>query len=205
VATLPSHITQKLREDQPNRATWSDDLVALTDPKIEARPLQLPQVGQICPKNREYDYYWVRLKRGSNPDHTRFNQLRAAGYTKATIDDVDPLVNSVTASADGQEITCGIDLILMKAHPQVHRGALKYHFQRAIGMTNPRGKEANDAIMKSGAYSSQDDAALRASNTSAITTDAELDARRADPGAENALQVGSPKWDKIANEAKQKK
>src|SRR5208282_676119 len=162
--SLPPSMRQKLIEEQPNSGAWSSDLKTLLDPKIEARPLQLPNVGQIGIKNTDYDYYWARLKRGAAPDHTRYLQLKAAGYTKATREDVDPLVNSVTVSDDGEEITCGIDLILMKAHPNVHRGAMKFHQERALNMTNPKGREAQEAMMRSGNYS-QDASALRATNT----------------------------------------
>jgi hypothetical protein len=195
--SLPPSMRQKLIEEQPNSGNWSPDLKTLLDPKIEARPLQLPNVGQIGIKNTEYDYYWARLRRGANPDVTRYLQLKAAGYTKATREDVDPLVNSVNVSDDGEEITCGIDLILMKAHPSVHRGAMKFHQERALNMTNPKGREAQEAMMRSGSYS-QDDRALRASNTQ--STD---DSGRADASAEGAVRMGTDKWDKTLKAKKE--
>ena len=65
--SLPSSLTQKLREEQPDKRNWNPELVHLVDSSFEARPLQLPGIGQIRPKNTEVAYYWVRLKRGDNP------------------------------------------------------------------------------------------------------------------------------------------
>lgn len=195
--SLPPSLNQKLREEQPDRRTWGPELTYLLDSSIEARPLQLPGIGQIRPKNTEYAYYWVRLKRGNNPDHTRYMQMKAAGYSNATLEDVDPMANSVNASSDGGEITCGVDLILMKAHPSVHYGALKFHQQRAINMTNPRSREANEVMMRSGNFSEQEKSALRATNTENVD---DFEGRRADANSENALEVGSPKWKEIAKQ-----
>jgi hypothetical protein len=177
---LPESWERNLRETQPSRATWSEELKVLLDSSIEARPLQLPGVGQVNIKNTEYAYYWARLKRGNTPDTTRYMQLKAAGYTNATTDDVDPMVNSVNASADGQEITCGIDLILMKALKKVHYGALKFHHERALQMTNPRSDVAKDRIMRSGNFG--DDAVLAATNSQNLS-ESEVHSRIAKRGA----------------------
>jgi hypothetical protein len=195
--SLPPSLTQKLREEQPDRRNWNQELEYLVESSFEARPLQLPGIGQIRPKNTEVAYYWVRLKRGDNPDYTRYLQMKAAGYRNATLEDVDPLLNAVKPNADGTEITCGVDLILMCAHPSIHYGALKFHQEKAISMTNPRGRTAQDAMMRSGNFNQDDQNALRASNTRSADTQVES---RADANSENALQVGSPKWKEIAKD-----
>src|ERR1700678_4060566 len=120
-ASMPSSIQEQVRENYP-RGQWPKELAILFDDSIEARPLNLPGVGQLQFKNTEVCYHWVRRPMGPNPDLTRYMQLKTAGFRNATLDDVDPLVNSV--NADGTEVTCGQDLILMCASPAIYYGAI---------------------------------------------------------------------------------
>ena len=150
---IPDSVREKLNENyQGGPSTWPKELAVLFDDTIEARPLNLPGIGQIKIKNTEVCYHWVRRPMGPNPDLTRYMQLKTAGFRNATMEDVDALVNSV--NVDETEITCGQDLILMKASPAIYYGAIKAHAKRAMDMTNPRSQVAQ-AQMKSGNYGDQ--------------------------------------------------
>jgi hypothetical protein len=201
MSILPNTLKRKLLEEQPHPEKWSRELEVLLDPKIEARPLSLPGIGQIKPKTSEYVFYWVRRKRGNSPDTTRYMQMRAAGYTNATLDDVDPQVSAVTTSEDGTEITCGVDLVLMKAKPEIHYGAMKLHWQKAIDMTNPRGRSQEDALMRSQALNDNDRVALNGTRSN-MPSESEQDTLMARANEDNSVRRGTPKWDKIAKDAK---
>src|SRR5580698_7587878 len=105
---LPKSWRDKVATEQPNRSAWSEEMAALLDPKIEARPLQMPGIMQIRPKDSTVAFHWVRLKRGNSPDSTRYLEMKAAGYTDATLEDCDPLVNAVNVTDEGTKIFCGI-------------------------------------------------------------------------------------------------
>jgi hypothetical protein len=196
---LPDAVLKRVGEEQPLPQNRTKELNYLLDASFVARPLSIPGIGQIGIKNTEYSYYWVRLKRGNNPDMTRYMQMKAAGYENATIDDVDPKVNSV--AADKNEVTCGVDLILMKAKPEVHYGALKFHQMRAIEMTNPRSTESVTRMMRSLDFDSQ--ASLQESRTY-IPGASEVSERESRATPETAVRQGTPQWKEIA-EATQKK
>lgn len=182
-----------------NPSHWPKELAILFDDTIEARPLNLPGVGQIKIKNTEMCYHWVRRPMGPNPDLTRYMQLKTAGFRNATLEDIDPLVNSV--NADATEVTCGQDLILMKAPPAIYYGAIKAHQQRAINMTSPRTPEGRERMMKSMSYGDQ--AALNATRTS-VVAQGDLDEWAAKATPENSIRQGSPEWEAIVEGTKKK-
>lgn len=138
--SLPARVLQTIREEQPHRETWSEDLKILLDPNVQARSLILPMVGTVKTRNPDYRYRWVRLKRGSNPDSSRYQQLKAYGFENATAydekenpsGDVEVLVADV-----GQhftEIFSG-DRILMKCPRAIYDGLMKQHMLDALRMT----------------------------------------------------------------------
>ena len=125
--------------------------------------------------------YRVRRKNGPNPDSTRYMELRAAGYTPVTIDDLEnPQDLTAHVSADKTEITEGIDLIWMKVKKEVHYGAMKFHMKRALDMTNPKRGTSQESIMRSVPFSGGEREALQASGTRVLGEE-EARARRGDP------------------------
>jgi hypothetical protein len=192
-------VKDQLKENyQGGPSTWPKELAILFDDTIEARPLNLPGIGQIKIKNTEMCYHWVRRPMGPNPDLTRYMQLKTAGFRNATLEDVDALVSSV--NADETEITCGQDLILMKAPPELYYGAIKAHAKRAMDMTNPRSSVAQ-AQMRSANYGDQ--ATLNATRTELLddTRMADFESRA---NAGNAVKQGDPQWDAILEGSKKK-
>jgi hypothetical protein len=192
-----SQVSDSLREQiheshGKNPRSWPKELAILFDDTIQARPLNLPGVGQVEIKNKEFCYHWVRRPMGPNPDLTRYMQLKTAGFRNATLEDVNPLVSSV--NADETEITCGQDLILMKAPPEIYYGAIKAHQQRAINMTNPRSEEGRRRMMGSMNYGDQ--AALSATRTTMPVGDA-LDTMESKANPGNSVRQGTPKWNAI--------
>src|ERR1700676_5563520 len=116
LSQMPDSIREQLGVNyKRGPSTWPKELAIFFDDTIEARPLNLPGVGQLQFKNTEVVYHWVRRPMGPNPDLTRYMQLKTAGFRNATLEDVRPLVNSV--SADTTENTCGQDFFLMCAPP----------------------------------------------------------------------------------------
>jgi hypothetical protein len=199
MAEISESLQQQISENHPNRAQWPKELAILFDDTIQARPLNLPGVGQVNIKNTEFCYHWVRRPMGPNPDLTRYMQLKTAGFQNATLEDVDPLVSSV--NADSTEITCGQDLILMKAKPDVYYGAIKAHQQRAINMTNPRSVEGRRRLMSSLAYG--DDKVMAATRTGLMDQETIGDFEsRATP--ENTTRQGTPEWNRIVEGAEKK-
>lgn len=138
--SLPPRVLQTIREEQPHRENWSEDLQILLDPNVQARSLVLPMVGTFNTRNHDYRYRWVYLKRGSNPDSSRYQQLKAYGFSNATAydekenpsGDVEVLVADI-----GQhftEIFSG-DRILMKCPRAIYDGLMKQHMLDALRMT----------------------------------------------------------------------
>ena len=196
---LPASWQTKLHEEQPARKNWTPELEALLDPNIEARVLSLPMKGAFEFKNKEYAYYLVRLKRGNNPDYSRYMSLKSAGYSNATLEDVTPLADYVEPGDN--EIRVGMDLILMKAKPEVHYGYMKGHAQRAINMTSPRNPDGMRAMMTSANFNQGDAQALAASRSYVPSVEeiGQMETK-ANPGNSSSL----PNWQKIASEAQPK-
>lgn len=138
--SLPARVLQTIREEQPHRENWSDDLKILLDPNVQARSLTLPMVGTFKTRNQDYRYRWVYLKRGSNPDTSRYQQLKAYGFENATAydetanpsGDVEVLVADINPSFT--EIYSG-DRILMKCPRPIYDGLMKQHMLDALRMT----------------------------------------------------------------------
>ena len=199
LSTIPDSVRDQIAESHGNNPQhWPKELAILFDDTIQARPLNLPGVGQVEIKNKEFCYHWVRRPMGPNPDLTRYMQLKTAGFRNATLDDVNPLVASV--NADSTEITCGQDLILMKAPPAIYYGAIKSHQQRAINMTNPRSDTYREQ-MKTANYG--DRKTLDATRTTMVNG-GELEEMESKANSGNSVRQGSPEWTAIAEAAEKK-
>lgn len=201
MGTLPKSFADKLREEQPHRQSWTPELKALLDPNIEARILALPMKGTFEFKNNEFAYYLCRLKRGNNPDYTRYMALRQAGYQNATLEDVTPIADHVEAGDN--EIRVGVDLILLKVKPEIHYGLMKGHLARAINMTSPRNPEGLRAIMTSPQFN-QNDATALAGSRSYVPSVPEMDQIEGKATPDNSVKAGTPQWEKIVKETKGK-
>lgn len=197
MSSISSSVQDQLKESYPGgRRTWPRELAILFDDSIEARPLNLPGIGQIEKLNTEVVYHWVRRPMGPNPDLTRYMQLKTAGFRNATLQDVKPLVNSV--NADETEITCGQDLILMCAPPEIYYGAIKAHAKRALAMTNPRSSVAQEQ-MKSSNFG---DRAVLDATRSTLLDETEQVEYQSRAGEGNSVRERSPQWDKIVEGSK---
>jgi hypothetical protein len=201
MSTLPDSLRRKVAEEQPYSQTWTRELEVLLDPKIEARPLTLPGIGLCKLKDSNFVAYLVRRKKGNNPDYTRYNEMRANGYSNVTPDECEQIAPSMNVADDNTEITIGVDLVLMKAPKAIHYGALKFHQQRAIDMTNPRKRDAQDALMRSMNYDEQN---VLNSTRTRMTSEAEQDEAAGRAGEDNSVRRGSPKWNQIAKDAREK-
>jgi hypothetical protein len=137
---VPRKVLERIKEEQPRQETWSDDLKILLDPNIRARSLNLPMVGAIRILNQDYRYRWVHIRRGSNPDTTRYMQLKAYGFENATAWDFeknpsgDVEVKVADIGTNFTEIFSG-DRILMKCPRAVYDGLMKQHMLDAIAQT----------------------------------------------------------------------
>lgn len=212
IGHLPKSIQQSIRENLPNPASWSPELKALLDPNIEARRTNLPNAGQIQIVNREYVYYWARRIQGKSADHNNYLKLRYAGYTNATCDpkcedesgqckcDVHPIMAEV--AGNGEEITLGPDLVLVKARPDVHYGRMKVYIQRAINMTNPQRQEGLGAMTS--ALTPDDKASLSATRTY-VPGDNEREEMNRRATRDNSVRQGTPAWEEIAAPKNKKK
>ena len=138
--SLPERILKTVREEQPYKQNWSEDLKILLDPNVKVRSMVLPMVGTFRTRNHDYRYRWVYIKRGSNPDSSRYQQVKAYGFENATAydekenpsGDVEVLVADI-----GQhftEIFSG-DRILMKCPRAIYDGLIKQHMLDSIRMT----------------------------------------------------------------------
>lgn len=138
---IPKKVVQRVREEQPVSENWSEDLKILLDPNVRARSLTLPMIGTFVTKNHDYRYRWVHIRRGSNPDSTRYMQLKAYGFSNATAWDAEKNptgdVEVVVADMGNNftEIFSG-DRILMKCPRDVYDGLMKQHMLDAIRQTN---------------------------------------------------------------------
>ena len=138
--SLPARILQIVREEQPYREKWSEDLKILLDPNIKARSVELPMVGTFKVRNPDYRYYWVRLKRGANPDSSRYQQVKAWGFENASAWDEkeNPTGDVQIVVADlgnsWTEIFSG-DRILMKAPREVYDAFIRQHMLDSVRMT----------------------------------------------------------------------
>jgi hypothetical protein len=135
-AVPPNVVKQVLGPDGIPRSQWSSELEDLFNPSISARPLHLPESGRIkTKKNKEYEYFLARDICGTNPNHQRVEQLRAAGWEYATTDDVE--MYSKADVKQQNEIRSG-DRRLMKIPIQRWKEIRKAQNLAALDMINPR-------------------------------------------------------------------
>lgn len=205
MSSLPPTWQQRLREEQPDPSKWNKELTVLMDTSIEARPLTLPTSSKIRLKDTNYVIYRVRRKNGEGGDKTRYMELRAAGYSNVTLDDIEnPEDLTAHVSADKTEITEGIDLVWMKAKKEIHYGAMKFHMERALQMTTPRRGTAAESIMRSVPLAVGERDALAASRTTVIS-EGQVNEYEARANDNNSVRKGTPQWEAIVNEGKEKK
>lgn len=142
---LPDKFVQQVLEDQPVRANWNPELEDLFNPSITARPLHLPQSGQIAEiLNTEFTYYWARDFCGSNPNHERVEQLRSEGFVNATTKDVVMKVKDNVKSDN--EIRSG-DRLLMKCPNAIWKSLRKQQNLDAINMSYPQARDSQGKPM----------------------------------------------------------
>jgi hypothetical protein len=137
-AVPPNVVKQVLATDGSgiHPSQWSDELRDLFNPSISARPLHLPESGRIkTRKNKEYEYFLARDICGTNPNHQRVEQLRAAGWDYATTDDVE--MYSEADVKQKNEIRSG-DRRLMKIPMLRWKEIRKAQNLAALDMINPR-------------------------------------------------------------------
>lgn len=205
MSVLPPSWQQKLREEQPDPSKHDNELAILLDASIEARPLHLPSNSKVKLKDSSYIIYKVRRKIGPDPDVTRYLELKMAGYSNVTLEDIEnPKELTAHINVDKTEITEGQDLIWMKAKKEIHYGAMKFHQQRALQMTSPRKGTAQESLMRSTPLGTSERQALDASHTHVPGAD-EASRYESRASANNSVQRGTPQWEEIANEAKGKK
>jgi hypothetical protein len=135
-AIPPNVIKQLLGPDGIHPSQWNEELQDLLSPSISARPLHVPESGRIkTVKNKEYHYFLARDRCGSNPNHERVEQLRAAGWDYATTDDVEMF--STENVKQKNEIRSG-DRRLMKIPVQRWKEIRKAQNLAALEQINPR-------------------------------------------------------------------
>jgi hypothetical protein len=164
--SLPPSWKQRLREEQPDPTKWNRELVVLMDNSIEARPLHLPSSSKVKLKDSSYVIYRVRRKQGPGGDQTRYMELKAAGYSNVTLDDIEnPEDLTAHVNADQTEITEGIDLVWMKAKKEIHYGSMKANLVSSLNHTNPPRGNAQEFLMRSTPLSSDERGALASTHT----------------------------------------
>lgn len=145
---------------------WNDELKALFNPSISARPLHVPESGSIKTiKNKEYHYFLAFDRCGSNPRHERVEALRGTGdWDYATTDDVE------MCSADNvkqkNEIRSG-DRRLMKIPMRRWLEIRKSQILAGLDQINPRransGPMSVESMTPGMASYAGDDESIRAS------------------------------------------
>jgi len=182
-ATLPKQTVQKLIEDHgadPER--WNEELQALVNPSIQAKPSHLPMSGLIKEhKHKEFTYFWAFDRCGANPNHERVEQLRSDGWTFASTDDVvmmsDDAVKGRNDKNFSDEIRSG-DRRLMKISKQRWLEIRKAQLLQAMQLANPRGLAGEDrAVMGTnnlirGVRTEVSDETVEAIRARAVITDA---------------------------------
>jgi len=150
---LPRSFVQQFRDAAPSyQPGQNEEVDALFNPSISAKPLHVPLAGQILKRlNNEMEYFWAFDRNGQSPYHERVERLRSVGFDYATTDDVRMAVESTVQgkvkvkTAEGRdkdfsnEIRNG-DLRLMKVAKRRWLEIRKSHQLQAIMMTHPQGK-----------------------------------------------------------------
>jgi hypothetical protein len=139
----PKVMEQIYSEHGKNYGEWNQELQDLFDPTISARQLNPPLSGKIeVRKNTNFQYRWAKDVCGSNPDHTRVEELRAVGWEFADTNDVK-MANDFTVrnrnknNGFSNEIRNG-DLRLMKIPMQRWREMRKSENVAAFQMAYPQ-------------------------------------------------------------------
>jgi hypothetical protein len=145
MAELPASFIQNFREAAPSyRVGQNPETDALFNPSITARPLHVPQAGQIAKRlNNEMEFFWAFDRLGQNPYHERAERLRSVGFEYATTKDVQMAVEDVIKGKDASGFSSEIrngDLRLMKVPKRRWLEIRKSQQLQAIMMMNPRGK-----------------------------------------------------------------
>jgi hypothetical protein len=124
----------------------------LADASIEAKPLNSGDSLQIRIKNFDYVYRWVN-RSGQSGDLLR--QRRMAGFTNATMDDVE-LDAMEEASVTGGSIVVG-DLVLMKLPVNRYYAGIKASILKAQNAVQQQKKAAHsDAVPANAPVAAQD-------------------------------------------------
>jgi len=110
-------------------------------PNVTARPLQMPDFGNIRAKNPQVAVRWVNRAVGVAQSTQRLDEMIFAGFIPARPDECEIVsehgAKPVPASLikDGKIIRG--DLILLKIDRASYDGALKYNWDRAISRLHP--------------------------------------------------------------------
>lgn len=142
---LPQGWLKNFFEANPGyRPGQNEEVDALFNPSITAKPLHVPMAGQIRKRlNSEAEFFWAFDRNGQNPYHERVEQLRSVGFEYATTKDVVMAVESTVLGKNNEgfsnEIRNG-DRRLMKIPKRRWLEIRKSQILQAIMMTNPRGK-----------------------------------------------------------------
>lgn len=136
---VPQSFTRNFLDSNPGyRPGVNEEVDALFNPSISAKPLHVPMAGQIRKRlNSEMEFYWAFDRNGQNPYHERCERLRAVGFEYATTKDVDMYVADTIKGES--EIRNG-DLRLMKVPKMRWLEIRKSQMLQAIMMMNPKGK-----------------------------------------------------------------
>jgi len=104
---------------------------SIFDEAVVARPLGFGDSLKIKVKRHEYAYRWFNRY---GAEGTRYSFAKANGFVNATPDDVE--VDNEDFVKDGYIIVG--DLILMKMSKSKYLGAIKYNYERAYNLINPK-------------------------------------------------------------------
>ena len=202
--TLPKSFVQGFYEGNPGyRPGQNEEVDALFNPSVSAKPLHVPMAGQIRKRiNSEMEFFWAFDRLGQNPYHERVEQLRSVGFDYATTNDVEMAVESTVVGKNDKGFSSEIrngDRRLMKVKKARWLEIRKSHLLQAIMMTNPRGKVMGEdrSVMSvqnliPGVKTTVTDSPDGVLSTSAVTSDAAEDMKSVMEGgrqAGNASQV----------------
>lgn len=105
------------------------ELEAVLSARIIAKPLMLPQALTISVRNKGFYYRWVAYKAHGGQNLSKYQNM---GFTKATLDDVDPRNERAAENPDG--IVIG-DLLLMKLPRELYLSKIKMNYEQANAAT----------------------------------------------------------------------
>lgn len=130
-----------------------NELDAIFDSSIIARPLHMPDTLKIKHNNPHYVYRWINFK---GQGGQWFQRMLAAGYTPARPDEVESLHPEV--QKDDGRIIIG-DLMLCKIPRDIYAAVMKHNYQEAVSRVSQKGAvnkaqgEAGRVMNESGAPS----------------------------------------------------